>query len=439
MKRFLVILMSLFMVFAFSGCDLFTSDTAELLSPPSPTGELNFIAEAIKTSVEGDYTFKYPSRGSYRSAVVQEDINGDGILEAFAFYSMTDGETATMHINAISFKDNKWKSVAQQKIVAGGVDKIEFCDLDDDGIKEILVGWQVYGTSEMQLAVYSPTENALVQRMLQRYTHFITCDLNENDQSEVFIIKSGSMENANTAAVYELTEEGVNNVSSCLLDSSSMTFNEPVLDELSTGRPAVYIDEVKGVGAITEVLFFEKDELVNPLLQVETGETTSTLRSAIYGIRDINGDGIIEIPVQENVPSVASSVINEKLYLTTWCSFNGEKLVSQKTMMININDGYAFVIPPKWVGNIAILKDTENHIRDVYRYNPEDMTVGESLFYIKAVPKKDWDAGKYKANGIDEIVNNGETSFICRISSTALQEGITLEEVKASFSCYEVD
>lgn len=436
MKKLLSLLMCFALLFTLSGCDLFTADTAELLSPPLPTGELNYISKAIASSVSGAYTFKYPARGHYRSAVVREDINGDGVLEAFAFYSMTDGETVTMHINAITFTDGEWKSVSQQKIVAGGVDKIEFCDLDNDGVKEILVGWQIYGTSEMQLAVYSPTKAALVQRMLQRYTHFITCDLNQNDQNEVFIIKSGTSSQINTAAVYELTSEGVTEVSATELDSTSMTFNEPVLAELSTGKPAVYIDEIKGVGAVTEVLFFEKDLLVNPLFQKELRETSATLRSALFGLKDINSDGIIEIPVQENVPSVSTNVINEKLYLTNWCSYNGEKLISQRTTMINVNDGYYYIIPPKWVGNIAVLKDTENHIRDIYRYNPEDMTVGESLLYIKAIPKKDWDDGKYNAEGIFEIANNGETSFICRISQTAISEGVTLDSVKGSFSFY---
>ena len=59
-----------------------------------------------------------------------------------------------------------------------------------------------------------------------------------------------------------------------------------------------------------------------------------------YEIRDINDDGIIEIPVQQNVPSVASTLINEKLYLTNWCSFNGDKLTVEMTAMINSVDGY---------------------------------------------------------------------------------------------------
>lgn len=436
-RKILSVIIIIILVLSLSGCDFYTADTAELLSPPALSGELSPIAEVLEKSVGDQYTLKYPSRGNYRSAVVTEDIDGDGSFEAIAFYSTADGETITMHINVIDKEQSGWKSVAEQKIVAGGVDRLEFCDLDNDGIKEILVGWEIYGTSEMQLAVYSVGKNSLTQRLLQKYTHFVTCNLDEDDRNEILIIKTATAEQVNSALLFALSNDGITEISSCELDSAAKTVSEPFIANLSTGKPAVYIDEIKGVGAVTEVLFFEKENLVNPLYDPDTKETLSTLRSASFTITDINEDGIIEIPVQENVPSVTRSDVNEKLYLTNWCSFNGEKLTVQMTTMINVNDAYYYTIPAKWMGNIAVLKDTENNIREIYKYNPEDMTVGNSLLYIKAVKKKDWDDGKYKAQNVNEIMNNGETSYICRISETAAAEGITLENIRSNFKLVE--
>lgn len=436
-RKITALLMSIIMVFCLCGCDLFAFDTEELLAPPALAGELADIAEAITQSAKGTYTLKYPSRGNYRSAVVQEDINGDGLLEAFAFYGMTEGENYTMTVNFLQKEKGLWKSFAEQKIVAGGVDKIEFCDLDGDGVKEILIGWEIYGTSEMQLAVYTHEDATLKQLMLQKYTHFTTCNLDDGEKNEVLIIKSATAENSNIAVLYSMGDDGMNLVSACPLDSNSKTFNEPIVSELSTGKPAVYIDEIKGVGAVTEVLFLEKGLLVNPLHSPDTLETVETLRSAAFTTTDINSDGILEIPVQLEVPSVTESNVNEKLYLTNWCSFNGEILVNQVTTMINQDDGYYCTIPAKFVGRIAILKDTSNRIREIYRYNPEEMTVGESLFYIKAVDKSAWDHGDFDGDGIKEIANNGETSFICRISAAANKEGITLESIVAGFKIIE--
>jgi len=434
-KKIACIIGCLCMLFTLGGCDFITADTAELLSPPSLSGDIKPIAQVLKETAPSDHTMKYPSRGDYRSAVIREDIDSDGTLEAFAFYSVTDGETITMHMNLICYVDSGWKSVAVQQIIAAGVDKIEFSDLDGDGVEEIVVGWQIYGTSEMQLGVYSIGDNAFTQRMFQKYTHFITCNLDEDNRNEVLVINVSSTD-ANSAALYSINESGVTELSTCMLDQTANTVNEPIIDTLSTGKPAVYIDIIKGVGAVTEVLFMEKGVLVNPLIDAETGETLATLRSVSFGIDDINDDGILEIPVQMDVPSVAHSTVNEKLYLTNWCSFNGEALTNQMTTMINVIDGYYFNLSSKWVGNIAILKDTTNRIREIYLYNPKKMTVGSSILYLRAIKKKEWSSGKFRDDGFTEIMENDNYIFVCKISEEGIKQGLTIEYVQSNFKLF---
>ena len=437
LKKLISILLLLAVMFSFCGCDLFTADTAELLSPPSLSGDLNYISQAIKQSAGDGYTLKYPSRGSYRSAVVQTDINNDGLSEAFAFYSMTDGDIVTMHINVIHNDKGKWVSAGEQHVVAGGVDKIEFCDLDNDGVLDILVGWEIYGASEKQLAVYSFTQNTVTQRMLQKYTDYVVCNLDMDNKNEVLIVDFNAAELKNTASLHTLSQEGMVQIGSCQLDSKVQSIGEPVISQLSSGKPAVYIDCIKGLGAITEVLFFDGGELRNTLYDAELQENSKTLRSASFATYDINGDEILEIPVQENVPAVANAEITEKLYLTKWCSFNGENLTNQLTTMINVLDGYYYIIPQKWVGNIAILKDTDNRIRQIYSYDTETLTVGESLLYLRAFSKKEWESGKYTDLGLTQIAQDSESIFACKISEKAINEGLTLEAVKSNFVIYE--
>lgn len=60
-------------------------DTQNLMSPPKATGDKADIQRVIEESA-GSYTFKYPQKGDYRSAVIMHDINGDGTDEAVAFY-----------------------------------------------------------------------------------------------------------------------------------------------------------------------------------------------------------------------------------------------------------------------------------------------------------------------------------------------------------------
>ena len=436
LKKFGCILTVLMLVLCLCGCSLFSAETAELLSPPALTGDMLPISEALKASVSSEYTLEYPSRGNYRSAIVMHDIDRNGILEAFAFYSTTKDNSTFMNINVVNNIDGLWKSVSQEQIAAGGVDRIDFCDLDGDGLEEILVGWEIYGTSERQLAVYSLGETSLFQRMLEQYTHFITCDLDANDHNEVLIIKSSPAENLNTAHLYSITSKGVSQTGYCELDSTAKTLNHPIVATLSTGAPAVYIDEIKGVGAVTEVLFLEKGILKNPLLDLDTKETSQTLRSASFESFDINEDGILEIPVQTEVPTVTKSENSEKLYLTDWCSFNGVTLTSQLTTIINASDGYYFILPAKWRGKISVLKDTQDSTMEIYRYDKKKKVSKERLMYFKTVKKSDWDRGQYKNQDITEILNDGTTSYLCYISAAAEKDGVDIKKVINDFKLY---
>ena len=435
-KKILCLILCFSAILTLSGCDFFSVNTAELLSPPALTGDMLPINEAIEKSEGEKFTFQYPSRGNYRSAVVQHDVDKDGILEAFAFYSTSSKESTQMNLNVVANKNGEWNSVAKQSIEAGGVDRIDFCDLDGDRIDEILVGWEIYGTSELQLAVYSLGDNTLTQRMLEQYTHYVTCDLDKNDGNEIFIVRSSPAEGRNSAHLFALTNVGVTQISSCQLDPTAKTLNHPIVSTLSNGENAVYIDEIKGVGATTEVIFLEKGQLVNPLLDPEAKETTATLRIATLECRDINDDNILEIPIRREVPTVTRTDDSEKQYLTEWCSFNGTTLTSQMTTFVSVSEGYYYIIPTKWIGQIALLRDEESGLTEIYRFNPKEGVSGERLLYIRSVKKTDWDSGVYKNQDVAEIVNNGETSYICYISVTAIADGITIEKVKTDLKLY---
>ena len=45
------------------------------------------------------------------------------------------------------------------------------------------MGWEIYGASEKQLAIYSFTENIVTQRMLQKYTDYVVCNLDMDSKS----------------------------------------------------------------------------------------------------------------------------------------------------------------------------------------------------------------------------------------------------------------
>lgn len=431
LKKVLTIAIALLMCFVFTGCDIIDG-TKDMVAPPELTGEMSLIADALYKSVGADCDLKYPSSGDRRSAIVLEDLNGDSIFEAFAFYSTSDDEMTTMHVNVICQLGGKWISVSDQTVVANGVEMVDFCDLDNDGREEILIGWEVNGNNEKQLSIYNFNENKLNQQLLQAYTSFMCCDLDNNGINEIFVHLLNTTEKTNKAMIYSYVDGTMSQTAGCLMDSSIKSAEFPILSTLSNGQNAIYINEIKGVGAITEVLYFSKGELINPLLDtVNSFENILTLRAASLKTQDINSDGILEIPVASDLPNATDS--DEKLYYTNWCSFNGEKLSVKLVTVVNTVDGYYLTVPNSMVGYLAVLKDIENHERKFYHYDSQNNILGKLLFTIKAIDVDDWASTDYNHDNKEEIARNETMVFVAELGEGANAFAINIEFIKETF------
>jgi len=427
--------MSFCLCLCLCGCD-FAAQIDELVSPPELTGQMYPIAEALKKSAGGDYDLKHPTSGDNRSAVVLEDVNQDGTFEAFAFYSTYDDEMTNMHINLIRQIDETWVSVYDQTIVATGVEMVDFCDLNGNGNMEILVGWEVNGKTQKQLSIFSFDDENLTQQLLQPYSSFLCCDLDDNGTNEVFVHLLDIAQQTNRAIVYNFGSDGVAQTAGCLMDSGVKTASAPVLAQMTNGQNAVYIDEIKGVDAITEVLYLSRGQLVNPLLDAEAAfQNIATSRAAALTTRDINDDGIPEIPVASPLPNAVTS---EALYYTNWCSFNGEKLSTKLITVVNTVDGYLLKLPKSLIGKIAVSKDLDHHKREFYLYDAKEEKVDEPIFSICAVALDEWLDEDYHRGEMTELARNENWVFALKASKGAMSLKLTQQEIKEMFSTIEI-
>lgn len=409
---------------------MFVFDTDNILSPPELSGELKPIQQALVESIKGEYTLKYPTYGDIKSAVVTEDLDGDGIKEAFAFYSTSDSEETMMHLNVIVKDKKKYKSVDDNSKSASGIERIDFYDLNGDGKKEIIVGWEIYAESEKQLAVYQFEKNALTQIMSQKYTNYLCIDFDDNGKNEILVQDLDTKESTNKASLYSITENGLTQISGCLLDGKVKSAGRFKLSSLSNGQKAVYIDEIKGIGAVTEVLFMSKGELKNPLLDVEnTMENVKTIRSATIPSADVNNDGIIEIPMASDMPN-ADFNSDEKLYYTNWCSFSGDVLTVKQVSVVNTADGYSINLPKRFIGNIAASKNVDKRTRTVYLYDNELQIIGQRVVTFKAYDKTEYEESEIKKSNNIKVFSKDNTIVVAETFDIGQELGLTSEELE---------
>lgn len=431
-KKLIALLLSALFAFILSGCDTLQPNVDDLLVTPKLEGDMSPVQQALEEAAGEDITLKYPVSGDYRSAFVLRDLNNDGDEEAIAFYSVTTDSTVSMHINVIALSGEGWQSKGDLSLVGNGVESVSFSDLDGDGGLEIIVGWMVYGTVEKQVGIYTYDGKTLVQRAIEPYTNFLCADITGDAVNDLSVVYLNSSEKTATAKIFSLSSIGITEVGQAPLDGGVSSYSAPVLSTLSNGRPAIYIDAVKGNGMLTEIIWY-KDGTLHSIYDPSAPETSLTYRNGTVISRDYNGDGVIDIPVSELLISTAEMVDADKGYYTNWSEFDGERFKILASTFMNYSDGYSLTIPDKWKKNLLLIRKTEARMRFFYSYDPETKFAGDELFRIIAASVPDYETGAYSTGQYILLDRTDTLVYLAKVMPDN-SVGITEKDVREMFS-----
>lgn len=427
-KRIITVALVMCLLTALCGCDVFSTPD-ELLKPPRPGGELSDIRQALDSLVSESYTLKYPTAGEYRSAIVRYDILGDGRQEAVAFYSTEKDNISSMHITVLTESGKNFQAVKDASVLAAGIERVEFQDLDGDGKSEIIVGWSIYGNVDKQVSVYSFDGKALTPRLNEKYTKFLCCNLNTDQKNELFVVNLKNTEKAASAHLYELKENGINKISSCETDALVTEYVSINEGKLLNGKPAIFLDGKKGPGMSTEILFLSDNKLINPLYNKETGNN-QTDRALNVAIMDSDENGTLDIPMTEVLSGYEEAPDQDKIYTTKWCGFDGEKLVVTLSAVMNYTDGYFFEIPKELEGKITIARNLETRTRVFYLYDAKQKKRGAALFRIMAVSENRWISEKEDYKDWEAALTENAVVYAVQKTQYEGEGALSLAEIK---------
>ncbi|MBQ7107659.1 MAG: hypothetical protein IJN95_01055 [Clostridia bacterium] len=435
----LALILSLTLLSACSGLSITADD---FLSPPRANGELYEVEKTLKSTVKTAYTLKYPTAGEYRSAYILTDLKGSGTNEfAMAFFSTVNEENSTfMNLKLMQKVRSNWISVSDILVNAVGVERVEIADLNGDGIKEITVGWNVYGGMDKKVTVYTLNGLKLTPIMQESYTHFMCADLVSDVRRELFLIHHDTINATASAKYFTFDGEAANLAGSCMLDGGVASFNEPQLSLISNGSSAVFIDALKGAGMQTEIVYIDKKELKSLFYSSASAENqiSPTYRNSTVATVDINGDGYLDIPIIKSTVIDGISIDESKVSsITNWYTYNGKELVITLKAVMNYTDGYYFQLPSRWEGVTTVNMDIENRIRTVTLWNSEDATIISELVRVRAVSEANWDKPDNGFVEYEEIARNKGVVYAAMFSSYDGEESITKEEFEKLFHIIE--
>ena len=150
--------------------------------------------------------------------------------------------------------------------------------------------------------------------------------------------------------------------------------------------------------------------------------------------RDLNGDGIIEIPTGRLMPGYEDYDAADQIYLTQYKHLQNNALGNVYSAAINWNSGYQVEFPPSWVDHVTVVNQPENNEWRFIEYNSqlqnnplEDWS--SELMRIRVVSHKD-----YQDRSIENytvLAVRGAFTYYAYIPETASGSlSITMEQLK---------
>lgn len=409
MKKILLLAAAAFFALAFSGCSAFETDTEALMQPPSLTEEQAKLNDAL-TSVIGDsFYLKYPQIEGSNSAFMFCDLDGDGSEEALAFYSAGDDSSGT-RINILRHSGGDWVSVYEAAGSTGDISDVYFLDTGKE--KLLVVKW------DKEVGIYEFVSDRLEQLYMSPCDGIELADMNGDDVLDVLVF-GGSYDNRCTARILYSGGDGMEISEAAYINAEYANIYSTAVGGLGDGRRGFFVDsKIYDNIYLTEVLVLEGKRTLRYTIAsfiVEEEESSGTgfviskrgmyARNTAAVCTDIDGDGVIEMPVEIREDTVTTDSYDEsRLYFIEYVKYDGTDALPVWYGFANGEDGYVFRLEKEWSDGVAI-----RYNADFDEYSFIDTEKGEEVLSIRSAS-----AGAYRDIYEDNEVlagKNGTKAF----------------------------
>ena len=335
-----------------TGC-MFRASFEELYEVPRLPNEYTALREQIDTILSNGAEYAAPTSGTNIQSVQLVDLDGDGVEEAVAFFR-NNSEEKPLKIYIFQEIEDSYEQVALVEGSGTSIHSISYIDMDNDGVQELIIGWRI-NTEVQALGVYSVRNFEAELLMEGLYTQYEALDFDGDGKQEIVLLRSSDSTGEPVAEYYDWDNQLLQLHSFARL---SMTMAE--LDRMDTGylrdgEVALFVTGVsEDTRAITDILTFHQDTITNIVRNDVTGVSSEIFRYIDLQPQDIDGDGVTEVPMPEQIPS-SSGVRDDTYWQVVWRNYNvkGQGEVAATTYHNN-SDGWYLLLPEEWDRRIAV-------------------------------------------------------------------------------------
>lgn len=434
MKRFFIL--SLLLIFTLlTGCSLF--DTEALYCLPEAPEDYYDLQAALSAVLEDGLSYHAPSSGAHREPVQLVDLDCDGTDEAVAFFRSDSDGAVKAYI--FSKQNEVYETAAILDCVGSGVASVEYADLDGSGNLELLLACQVSQTVPQALQVCRYTQGEAITLETISCSRYVLAKL--GPQREVYLMSfSDNGSDPGSVGGYRLKNGTLTLEKEMKLSSSYQNLLNLQEIYLQDGFYALAATSAMGDSqTVFDIFTLWEGELVKTGSDVLISDN---VRGEVVYPRDMDGDGVTEIPQRKLLPAYDDGATAQSLIL--WYSITGEGDETRKSIGYQDFGGdWYLALPESWLGNILVKQsDTATAGSSVgetvfYRLD-ENGKPGEILLTIYTL-KGNQQQSYAEEHSLSVLYASTDRTFAASINEQAqLWEGtITMAQVSAGFQPLE--
>ncbi len=410
-----------------SGCTSLSLSGADILAPPKAAGSRAEIQTMIEKDAKGAYSLIYPVSGNYRSGIILQDINSDGVEEAVALYTASD-QTPRMLVSLKT--DDSYTKYSSTRLRSANISTLCFADVNADGIQEIVIGYEI-GSPLSAAEAYMMSDSIDSVPIAGGFTDYVVGDFDGNSAADILVLTPHAGETAAKAQLMVYTDDGFAEKSACDIDSDVRSYAGLRFDRISDELYGAVADgRLESGDYTTQLLYYDSAAhmLVNPLfLNSSYGES---VRSCSVTSADINGDGIIDVPLCSLSGHTKDEEPETVCHLVRWSDYDPEQMALSAILEGVLCDRLGFMLQftPEQLSALTA-RYTDDNAVTLYSLSAKgaEPVVGKELITVKRYEKNSYDSS------LTAEANLGESATY--IYTYILKEGspFTHDAIKDSF------
>ena len=431
--KYRIYLLTLFLALLLAGCYSFDSDV--LYALPQRSQEYRDLQNAVEAAL-GSGSYSAPVSPPNRQTIQQVDLDGDDQDEILVFCKM-EGERP-LKVLILHREDEKYNLACTLEGDGTAFDSVRYAQIDGLPGMEILLSRRIGEQVQQFLSVYTLQGGVAQELMSSGYSAYTVVDLDGDQCSDIFVLRANGDGPRAYAEFYRFGDGELQKDAEASLSTGAESVKRVLTGQIAPGVPAVFVASAYDENnLITDVFTLHENMFTNITQNRESGQSVQTVRNYYVYSTDIDNDGVIELPENLALPSIAGDSGSEDQYRIIWYNLNPDGTRSDKMSTYhNFAEGWFLFLPESWCQDLVVTKQrTEGGLSGTELAIPGEDGSLKNLVTVYALTGE-----QAKARSVQEgrflLGQRGEVYYAALMDEAA---ELTEEELRARFNYISVD